>query len=84
MTLHSSTDLTAFQVTALHFIHSCSSILTAPVSFLGAGILSGIALGYGLHDRGVRVASIPALGPSHLPIQWVPEGSYSGGKAVGA
>jgi hypothetical protein len=44
--------------------------------------ISGIALGYGLEDRGfesrqrlgillVTTASRPALGPTHPPIQWV-------------
>jgi hypothetical protein len=56
----------------------------------------GIALGYGLDDRGSRVrfpaelgiflfttASRTALGTSQPPIQWVPENLYLGVKRPG-
>jgi hypothetical protein len=53
--------------------------------FKKPGYLSGIALGYGLDDRGFEsrqglgiflftTASRSALGPTHPPIQWLPAG----------
>jgi hypothetical protein len=53
------------------------------------------ALGYGLDDRRFKswpglgiflftTAYRPALGTTQLPIQWVPRGSFPGGKAAGA
>jgi hypothetical protein len=56
--------------------------------------LSGIALGYGLDDRGFEsrqglgiclftTASRPALGPRRLPIQWVAGALYLGIKRPG-
>jgi hypothetical protein len=54
----------------------------------------GLALGYGLDDRGFgshqgigiffffTSASRPALGPSQSPFQWVSEALSSGGKAA--
>jgi hypothetical protein len=58
-------------------------------------MLSGIALGYGLDDRGFEsrqgmgiflftTASRPALRPIQPPIQWVPGALSLGGKAAGA
>jgi hypothetical protein len=57
----------------------------------------GMALGYGLDNRGSRVEFLAGLGiflftttsrtslePTQPPIQWVPEGSITGGKAAGA
>jgi hypothetical protein len=55
---------------------------------------SSITLGYGLVDRGFEsreklgiflftTASRPALGPTHLPIQWVPEALFLGVKRPG-
>jgi hypothetical protein len=59
------------------------------------GELSGIALGYGLNNRGFEsrqglgiflftTASRPALGPIQSSIQWVAGGSFLGRKAAGA
>jgi hypothetical protein len=56
----------------------------------------GIATGYGLDDTGVGVqvpvggkiflstSSRQFLGLTQRPIQWVPGGSFPGGKAAGA
>jgi hypothetical protein len=57
-------------------------------------MLSGIALSYGLDDRGFEsrqglgiflftTASRPALGPTQPPIQWVPEALSLGVKRSG-
>jgi hypothetical protein len=59
------------------------------------GQFSGIAMGYGLDNRkfesqkGLGIflfttASRPILGPTQSRIQYVPGGSFSGGKAAGA
>jgi hypothetical protein len=59
------------------------------------GQLSGIALGYGLDDRGFEsrqglgifistTVSRPALEPTQPPIQWVPVALSLGGNAAGA
>jgi len=39
--------------------------------------------GRGNNGTFLVTASIPALGPTQHPIQWVVGGSYSGGKATG-
>jgi hypothetical protein len=63
-------------------------------NFKEPGYLSGIALGYGLDDQGFEsrqrpgiflftTASRPALVSTQSPIQWVPEGSFSGVKRPG-
>jgi hypothetical protein len=59
------------------------------------GYLSGIALGYGLEDRGFdsrqglgiflsTTVSRPALEPTQPPIQGVPRGYFLWGNAAGA
>jgi hypothetical protein len=67
------------------------------IVLMSCGIIVGIAIGYGLDDRGVDVqvrvknfhfsiSSRPALGFTQPPIQWVPRGgggSFPGGKAAG-
>ena len=56
------------------------------ITVRGPGIVDGIATGYGLDGPGIESRcgryfphlSIPALGPTQSPVQWVP--GLSGGK----
>ena len=61
-------------------VGQASIILSGPPAKCGPGSVVGIATGYGLDDTGIEFRwgldfphlSRPALGPTQLPVQWVP------------
>jgi hypothetical protein len=81
--MNTSNSDTEFQLTSSNKTQHQNSFLRPLLSAEEPGYLSGIALGYGLGDRGFEsrqelgiflftTASRTALGPTQLPIQWVP------------
>jgi hypothetical protein len=64
----------------LHSKPANEAFTSDTVSNCGPGSVAGIATGYGLNgpeieprwERDFLHLSIPALGPTHPPVQWVP------------